>query len=265
MQQLIEDFRADCEALKTFSSELGDADWSLKTAFFDWSVADQIMHLHQVDMFGKTALTNSAGFPDVVAEVRAGQASGIELSQRMRDDYGHLQPDDLLHLWATGYEELCDLFTQVNADQRLPWFGPPMPVSAFVTARQMEVWAHGQDVFDLFGVRRENNDRIHQICELGVRTHGWSFKNRRLERPEKPEVRLIAPGGSKWTWNQGQTETISGPAEDFALVVTQRRHVDDTALVIDGVGARSWMEIAQCFAGKPQKMPTPGERLVDYS
>ena len=44
---------------------------------------------------------------------------------------------------------------------------------------------------------------------------------------------------------------MSGPAFDFCLVVTQRRHVDDTALSVVGDGARQWMEIAQAFAGPP--------------
>jgi len=55
---------------------------------------------------------------------------------------------------------------------------------------------------------------------------------------------------------------VIGPAEDFALVVTQRRHVDDTRLRVTGAGARRWMEIAQCFAGAPETGPAPGVRAV---
>jgi uncharacterized protein (TIGR03084 family) len=157
---------------------------------------------------------------------------------------------------------ICALFDATDPETRLPWFGPPMAASAFVTARQMEVWAHGQDIYDLFKVRRVNHDRIRNICELGVRTHGWSFANRDLDRPARPEVRLTAPSGAVWTWNEGETERICGPAEDFALVVTQRRNVADTALVVEGAGARAWMEIAQCFAGAAEQMPAPGVRLV---
>jgi len=42
---------------------------------------------------------------------------------------------------------------------------------------------------------------------------------------------------------------VSGDALDFALVVTQRRHLDDTSLAISGERAREWMGIAQAFAG----------------
>ena len=265
MDKMIADFRAECVALSDLLVGLPDEDWRRATAFFDWSVADEVMHLHLVDDFGLVALTTPDAFPALVAEVRDGQANGIELSQRMRERYAALAPKDLLAAWTAGWERLVETFGRRPADDRIPWFGPDMSVGAFAAARQMEVWAHGQDVFDLLGVRRANSDRIRAICELGVKTQGWSFRNRGLERPSAPQVRLEAPSGAVWTWNEGASEQITGQAEDFALVVTQRRHVDDTGLKVEGVGARAWMEIAQCFAGAPETGPAAGVRRVDYA
>jgi hypothetical protein len=60
---------------------------------------------------------------------------------------------------------------------------------------------------------------------------------------------------------------VRGPALDFCLVVTQRRHVSDTALVANGSVARRWLTIAQSFAGPagsgrpplgPYGVPEPG-------
>jgi len=51
-------------------------------------------------------------------------------------------------------------------------------------------------------------------------------------------------------------QSIVGPALDFCLVTTQRRHVDDTELVVTGVAARDWMEKAQLFAGPPSTGPS---------
>ena len=42
---------------------------------------------------------------------------------------------------------------------------------------------------------------------------------------------------------------MTGPALDFCLLVTQRRHRDDLALAIEGPAATEWMAIAQAFAG----------------
>lgn len=262
MDRLIADVRQEYADLDAFLRTLPPERWQARTAFYDWTVADEVMHLHQVDAFGEVALTDPEGFAALVAEVRAGQARGIALSRRMRDAWGHLAPDALLALWRAGWTRLCDLFAGSEAERRMPWFGPEMSVASFAAARQMEVWAHGQDVYDLMRVRRANHDRIRAICDLGVRTQGWSFRNRGLEKPPAPEVRLTAPSGAQWLWNAGAADSIAGPAEDFALVVTQRRHVDDTALAVHGADARAWMEIAQCFAGPPATGPAPGVRAL---
>ncbi len=44
---------------------------------------------------------------------------------------------------------------------------------------------------------------------------------------------------------------LTGPALDFCLLVTQRRHRNDLALAIEGPAATEWMTIAQAFAGPP--------------
>ncbi|MGH9017839.1 MAG: TIGR03084 family metal-binding protein, partial [Acidimicrobiales bacterium] len=64
---------------------------------------------------------------------------------------------------------------------------------------------------------------------------------------------LTGPSGEQWQWGPGDdaAEAVAGPALDFCLVVTQRRRVADTALVMTGSGAAEWMEIAQAFAGPP--------------
>ena len=38
---------------------------------------------------------------------------------------------------------------------------------------------------------------------------------------------------------------------DFCLLVTQRRHRDDLAVVATGAQAQEWLGIAQAFAGPP--------------
>ena len=139
-----------------------------------------------------------------------------------------------------------------------------MSVAMSITARQMETWAHGQEVFDLLGAQRHEADRIRNIVLLGVMTFGWTFANRKRERPPvKPHLRLIAPSGDVWTWNDaGDDERIDGPAVDFARVVTQVRNIADTSLVVTGTAAREWMAIAQCFAGPPEDPPAAGTRFI---
>ena len=72
-------------------------------------------------------------------------------------------------------------------------------------------------------------------------------------------VELIGPNGEVWTWGpEDAADVVRGPALDFCLLVTQRIHRDDTALVAAGPDAprRGWA-IAQCFAGPPTDGPPP--------
>jgi uncharacterized protein (TIGR03084 family) len=122
----------------------------------------------------------------------------------------------------------------------------------------METWAHGQDVVDALGLHRPPTARLRHIAHLGVATRGFAFTNRGLGVPSEPRVTLSTPAGEAWTWGpEAADEWVTGPALDFCLVVTQRRHLDDMALVVHGDGARRWMAIAQCFAGPPTDGPPP--------
>src|SRR4030042_847407 len=79
--------------------------------------------------------------------------------------------------------------------------------------------------------------------------------------------RSFAPGrvGKNWIWNDPPSEQnyLRGSAEEFCLVVTQRRNVADTRLQYAG-SAAAWLPIAQCYAGPPEDAPAPGIRAVRY-
>ena len=123
----------------------------------------------------------------------------------------------------------------VDPDRRLPWYGPPMRAYSSAQARLMETWAHGQDVADALGVEYPASDRIYHVAELGIKTFSWSFRNRGLEAPDrKVRVALRGLSGRTWVWNDDCDSCVTGPLRDFCLVVTQRRHPNDTRLVIEG-------------------------------
>jgi uncharacterized protein (TIGR03084 family) len=128
-----------------------------------------------------------------------------------------------------------------------------MSLTSAVTARLMETWAHGQDVADSLGVSRPPTSRLRHVAELGVRTFGFSFAVRGLPVPEGAvHLALAGPSGETWEWGPPDArDRISGPAEDFCLVVTQRRQLGHTSLDVRGEAASAWMAVAQAFAGLP--------------
>ncbi len=263
---LIDDLYDECDELYAYVLHIPEAEWREPTAFWGWTTFDQILHLIQVDRFALASVTDPVAFAAMRDASRDATRAGVELSAQARNEFGHLSKAEVLSLWRKQYIELCERLATRGAKDRVSWFGPDMGVASMIAARQMEVWAHGQDVYDLWCARRPPTHRLRNICDLGVRTFGWTFDNRGLDRPgPPPAVVLTAPSGEYWRWNEGATGRVAGPAEDFALVVTQRRPVNDTALACEGSAAELWMSIAQCFAGPPADGPNPGERRVPPS
>lgn len=260
LAQSREDFRLECEELDRYVAGLPNSAWDLTTPFFDWSVRDQILHLFQVDRFGVTALLDRKAFIRQVEKVRILQAQGIPLSEQIRREFTGASHAQVLEAWRNGYRGVVDAAGSAEPGLRIAWFGPDMGLKSFLSARQMEVWAHGQDVFDLMLEPRPVHDRIRNVCELGVRTLGWSFKLRERPVPPAPRVTLTAPSGAAFEWLGDENGSVTGSALEFALVVTQRRAVEDTQLATQGAAAAEWMRIAQCFAGAPQERAAPGAR-----
>ena len=63
---------------------------------------------------------------------------------------------------------------------------------------------------------------------------------------------LTAPGGALWAWGSPDAaQSVTGPALDFCLLVTQRRSRAGLAVTATGDEAANWLQIAQAFAGPP--------------
>lgn len=250
MQDLIDDLAAEQEDLDLMLSGLDDVSWDTVTPAEPWTIRDTISHIAFFDEKETEAIADPEAFAN---EINTSLIDGI-------DDYidlglarGRLlSPAGVLEWWRRARSSELQAFEGVDPDARLPWFGPPMKASSAVVARLMETWAHGHDIAEALGVTRTPTARLFHIAELGVKTFSWSFINRGLEVPdERVRVALRGPSGSVRLWNDGMANSITGPVEEFCLVVAQRRNYLDTSLVIEGEVARSWMEIAQIFAGPP--------------
>jgi uncharacterized protein (TIGR03084 family) len=250
---LVSDLTAEQSALDAVVAGRSDDELLTLTPAEGWDVRDQLAHLAGFDEHATVALTDPAGFNEELTRlIEAGEDPVLELTERGRA----MAPTDVMAWWREARIELLSAAAAADPSERVPWYGPPMSLMSFVTARLMETWAHGQDVVDALGVTRLPTRRLRHIADLGVRTRPFSYAARGLAVPDVPVlVRLEAPDGETWTWGSTDAaERITGPALDFCLVVTRRRHPDDTRLVADGRAADEWLSIAQAFAGPP----TPG-------
>lgn len=262
MQDLCADLLAEYMELAALAETLTSDQWSIRTDFYGWTPFDEIAHLCFFDQAGLLAVTDAVAFAHDRQEVMAELASGSEISVLQRRRYGHLSGPDLVLLWREQYTRLVEALSGLDSQARLPWYGPNMSARSFATARLMESWAHGQDIYDALHLRRRASARLKHIAHLGVSTFGWSFANRGITVPEqRPHIALTAPDGKLWTWNPpSSVEYLRGGAEDFCLLVTQRRHLNDLRLEYGGASTSHWLAIAQCFAGPPAAGPAPGKR-----
>lgn len=221
-------------------------------------------HLHIFNHAANLSLQSGGAFVEFYDPIRAALAGGQSMLETQYDWLDGLAGSALFEAWLSLSEQTALNFSNADPKARLKWAGPDMSARSFITARQMETWAHGHEVFDVLKIKRIDTDRVKNIVHMGVIAYGWTFVNRKLDVPEPaPYLLLVAPSGAIWEWNEPQdSNRIDGNAVEFAQVVTQVRNVADTSLVTKGQNAGRWLSFAQCFAGSPQDPPAAGTRFL---
>ncbi len=253
LERLRDDLRAEQRALDEVVENADEQHWLLVTPSPGWNVRDQIAHLTYFDEAAAHAVSRPDQFRNERADLfaHASDIDGFTLAPLRR-----LTPHELLGRWRNARLALHDATEHLADDARVEWFGPSMGAKSFLSARLMETWAHGTDVVDALCATRPATDRLVHVAQLGYNTRRWSYQVRGEPVPEG-EVRLdlLSPSGASWTWGPDSADdTVSGLAEEFCLVVTQRRNLDDTSLVAGELGTH-WLQRAQAFAGAATSGP----------
>ncbi len=266
MERTCDDLLAECRALAELCKRLNSQQWSKRSEFYGWTPWDEIAHLCYFDETALQGVRDPKRFAEDAALLIGRMARGEEISAVAREKYGHMNGASLLAYWCVAHESLVEALRRLDPKARLSWYGPDMSARSFATARLMETWAHGQDVWDVVRERRRATHRLKHIAHLGFTTFQWTFLNRGMPAPSAtPYVELAAPDGGYWTWgNPHSKDFVRGSAEDFCLLVTQRRHLQDCELQFSEGPVRQWLGMAQCFAGPPADGPPPGVRKAVY-
>ncbi|MBJ7464262.1 MAG: TIGR03084 family protein [Mycolicibacterium sp.] len=249
-EPMVADLRAESDALDTLVADLPDAGWRTATPAPGWTVAHQIAHLWWTDRVSLKSITDEDAFAEVLGAAAKDPLGFVDAGA---EELALTPPAELLTSWRRDRAALHDALLSVADGRKLPWFGPPMSAPSMATARLMETWAHGLDVADALGVRRPATARLRSVAHIGVRTRDFAFTVHGLTPPaELFHVELSGPDGELWSWGpEDSAQTVTGSAEHFCMLVTQRRPPRELDVVAVGPDAQKWLTIAQAFAGPP--------------
>lgn len=246
----VADLRAESDDLDALVAPLAAESWATPTPSPGWTIAHQIGHLLWTDRVSLLSVTDESAFADVLAGAATNPSGFVDEGA---EELAAMPPAELLADWRDTRGRLHEALLGVADGRKLPWFGPPMSATSMATARLMETWAHGLDVADALGVTRPATERLRSIAHIGVRTRDYAYFVNNLTPPTDPFlVELRAPGGGTWSWGPSDAaQTVTGSAEDFCSLVTQRRALSALDIKAVGEDAQRWLGIAQAFAGPP--------------
>lgn len=238
----------DGEEVDALVAELPAAEWNRDTPAPGWTIAHQIAHLAATFRLAGLAASDPATFEKMIGGL--GPDFNANVTQAMAGFLAE-PPEALLARWRTERVTTERALASLPPGQIVPWLVRPLPAGVLAAAGMMELFAHGQDVADALGVQRRYTDRLGHLVSFAVRTWDFGYQARSLPTPDV-EFRfdITGPSGTVWSYGPNDAEQrISGPAADFCLLVTRRRHPDDLAVVATGPEAEHWLTVAQAYRG----------------
>ena len=252
------DLAAEGEAVDQLVAGLRPELWALQTPAPGWTIAHQIAHLASVARLAQAAAADPEAFK---AQASGAAADFDEAVHALLQPYLALPPQTLLSRWRADRAAAAEALAALPPDQLVPWLARPLPAGILASAGIMELFAHGQDIADTLKISRDYTDRIRHLTAFAVRVWDFGYLFRGLTVPDVEfRFELTAPSGERWDFGPADSrQRITGPAVDFCLLVTRRRHRDDLALTAAGDEANHWMDIAQAYRGSPGPGRSPGQ------
>jgi len=255
---VISDLTADGDDVDRMVADLDAPQWRLPTPAIGWTIAHQISHLAATFKMAGLA----AADPDAFTAFTSKLSNDFDANVRMAlSQYLDDSPEVLLSRFRAERAAAVKALGDVPPDQMLPWLVNPLPPGVLACAGMMELFGHGQDIADTLGIERERTDRIGHIVGFAVRVKDFGYLARGLTPPDDEfRFELVSPSGQQWDFGPPDApQRITGPAVDFCLLVTRRRHRDDLALTASGAEADRWLDIAQAYRGPAGPGRTPGQ------
>jgi uncharacterized protein (TIGR03084 family) len=232
--------------------------WHTATPSPGWTIAHQIGHLAASDRVTALAITD----PEAFSAQRSDLAAKLnEVNDAVAADAAVLPPEDLLAEWRAARAEVVAALSSVPPGDRIEWIVSAMSPASLGSTRLMELVGHGQDIRDALGVTWVPTDRILHVARLGARTRDFAYRTGGLEPPAQEfRIELRSPSGELWEFGPPEApQRVMGPAADFCLLVTRRRHRADLELIAVGDDADKWLDFAQAYVGPLSPGRAPGQ------
>ncbi|SEF33356.1 TIGR03084 family protein [Amycolatopsis pretoriensis] len=154
--------------------------------------------------------------------------------------------DEAIVTWLIEQRKANALLASAPVQPELPWSDGPLRPSVLAAAALTELFACGQDIADALGVRPDRDDAIGHVAYYGVRTRDRAYRRHQRTPPGQFRFELTAPSGTRWDFGPEEaTDRVTGPAEDFCLLVTGRRHAEELALEFSGEHTAEWLELLE--------------------
>jgi len=262
MQDVFTDLAVEGDELDAVVAGLSPGQWALPTPSPGWTVAHQVAHLAFIAHLAGLAAADPAAFEVAAAPARIDFQGTVDARL---EEYLEAPVEQVLERWRAERTAAAAALAALPAGAMVPWLVTPLPAGVLAAAGMMELFGHGQDILDTLGLQRGDSDRIGHLVFFGTRTRDFGYLARGTTPPaEEFRFELTAPSGTLWGFGPEEAQQrISGPAGDFCLLVSRRRHRDDLALSATGADADHWLSIAQAYRGpagegrKPAQFPRP--------
>ena len=171
LQQAL-DFKTESDALYELLKPLSDENLEQPTQFKNWTLNTVLQHLHYFNYAADLSLKDEREILQLLNDLQTSQKTGESLVAYTDRQLDGIKGQSLLRLWRDYYTGMSDSFREADPKKRVKWAGPDMSVLSSITARLMETWSHGQEVYDLLGVVREDSNYIKNIVVIGNNTFG---------------------------------------------------------------------------------------------
>ena len=245
MREILSDLVAEQQSLDQFLQRVAIRDWDRPTPAAGWSIRDTVSHLATFEEYAYNALAEGGSRmaeADAYPNDEAFTEAGLPRGRAMR-------AQDVIEWWRGARAKVIEELSKSQPKTRVPWFKADMSARTFATARLMETWAHGLDIYESLGEECEDTIRLRHIAWLAWKSLPYAFEYAGEEYTQPVRIEVLGPQWSKWVFGPEDTDqVIKGQAGEWCRVAVQRMDpAKADSLKAQGKVAETALRVARAY------------------